>query len=320
MPRVFVAADVGASLLDRILADERFDTRYEVLRSHDELVDRVGDAEALVTRHHNRVDSSVFAAAPELRLLAQGTSGLDNIDLAAADRNNVTVLGLPGQNANAVAELVLAHMIALTRSVAEYNEMVRAGKWERDSCVQRRELRSYTLGIVGLGRVGGRVATIARHFGVAVTAYDPYLREPAFADREARRSSTLEELLASSEILTLHVPLTEETRGMIGAAQLDSLPSGAFVINTCRGPVLDLQALFDRIDDHRIAGAALDVYDPEPPEGLRWPDRTKLILTPHIAGCSRESKASIGAMLYDRICKFFGLEPRTAEITADEQL
>ena len=317
MPRVFIAADVGGSLLERILPDERFQVRYEAVADHRQLVEKAGDAEALVTRHHNRVDEEVFAAAPSLRLLAQGTSGLDNIDLVAAERRNVTVLGLPGENAHAVAELVLSHMIALTRTVPAYDEMVRAGKWDRDDCVLRRELRSYTLGIVGLGRVGGLVARTAGAFGMNVIAYDPYLSAGTFAERGAGRCTTLQELLAASEILTLHVPLTTETRGMIGARELDALPAGAIVINSCRGPVLELDPLFTRLRGGRLSGAALDVYDPEPPGNLEWPDRSKLILTPHIAGCSKESKASIGSTLYEKICGFFHLEPRPVGAAAD---
>ncbi|HEY5609703.1 MAG TPA: NAD(P)-dependent oxidoreductase [Thermoanaerobaculia bacterium] len=294
--RLLIAAEVDRTLLDRVRGDARFDVVHSPTADETSLAATVGEAEILVTRYHNKVTSRVLDAATRLELIIQGTSGLDNIDLDAAARRGIRVLGLPGENANAVAELVIGHMIALTRTVPAYDAMMRAGVWQREDCATRRELRGYCAGIVGLGRVGGRVAHLARAFGVEVHAYDPYV---AAADR-----ATLDELLASSEILTLHVPLTDETRRMIGARELDRLPRGAFVINTSRGEVLDAAALLDRLASGHLAGAALDVYDEEPPRGVVWPEDRRLILTPHIAGCSAESKASIGRLIYERICEF----------------
>jgi len=307
--RIFVAADVGATLLSVLRNDPRFELSYFPARTAEELMTRLGDAEVLVTRHHNRLTAAVLDAAPRLRLVAQGTSGLDNIDVEHAARRNVTVAGLPGENANAVAELVLGHIIALTRDVPGYNEMVRSGRWERDDCVTKRELRSFRLGIVGLGRVGSSVAAQARRFGMSVGAYDPYLRSEDFVNRGVQRFDTLEEMLQGTDILTMHVPLTRETRQMIGRKELEMLPSRSFVINASRGPVLDQNALFALLHDDLIAGAALDVFDQEPPTVEEWPAREKLILTPHIAGCSKESKESIGLGLYQLICNFLSIKP-----------
>lgn len=307
--RVFVAADVGSTLLTALERDSRFDLVYYPVRSTDELISMIGDSEVLVTRHHNRVSAAVFESARALRLVAQGTSGLDNIDTEQARLRNVMVASLPGENANAVAELVVAHMISLTRGVPDYNEMVRDGRWERDSCVQRRELRSHQLGIVGLGRVGSRVSHLAGLFGMAVLAYDPYLTDENFTERGAERTATLDELLSKIQILTLHVPLTEETQGMIGRSELARLGPGAYVINASRGKVIDQQALFEMLNQSLLGGAALDVFETEPPEGIEWPSRDRLILTPHIAGCSRESKESIGHGLYSTICSFLNIEP-----------
>ena len=309
MKRIRIAADVGASLMDRLAADSRFDVRFRNVHGADELIELVRDAKVLVTRHHNRVTAEVIAAAPELELIAQGTSGLDNIDADFARERGIAIIGVPGENANAVAELVMSFMISLTRTVPAYNEMVRAEVWQRDDCMTRRELRAHTLGIVGIGRVGSRVAHLAGAFGVPCVAYDPYLEPDEVRRRGAEPCSTLEELLSRCDILTLHVPLNGETRGMIGGAQLDQLKRGAFVINCCRGPVLDQDALFERLVDDQLAGAALDVYREEPPAAANWPDRSKIILTPHVSGCSRESKDSTGRLVYEAICRHYSLEP-----------
>ena len=302
---VFIAADVGAGFAERLAADPRFEVTFRDARDEDALVEGVKTAEVLVTRHHNRVTRRVLEAATRLRLLAQGTSGLDNIDLDFAMQQGIAVIGLPGENANAVAELVISHMIALTRTVPTYNEMIRGGIWQRADCSSRRELASHILGIVGIGRVGRRVAALARGFGVTVIASDPYLSEEEIRARGAERCASLDELLERCTILTMHVPLTGETRGMIGTAQMDRLRPGAFVINASRGQVIDQKELFARLRDGRIAGAALDVFEEEPPGRIDWPDRSRLILTPHIAGCTGEARESIGRLLYERISEFF---------------
>lgn len=307
--RVFVAADVDQTFFDRILADDRFETRHT--RCHDEasLIGNLGDAEVLVTRYHNQVTAKVLDSSSTLALLAQGTSGLDNIDLDRAAVRRITVLGLPGENANAVAELVIGFMISLTRTVPAYNEMVRSGRWSRDDCATRRELRSFRLGIVGLGRVGGRVAALATNFGMTIAAWDPYITAQQAEERHASLMPSLDLLLQQSDIVTCHVPLTPETNDMLSGRQLDLLPRGAIVINSCRGPVVNATEALRRLESRQLEGLAMDVYDEEPPSGRGWPDDPRLITTPHIAGCSRESKASIGNMLYEKICEHFGFTP-----------
>ena len=286
---VFIAAELDPRFVARIAADERF-----------ELVQQLADAEIVVTRAHVRVTRAMLDAAPRLELIAQGTSGTDNIDAAAARERGIDIVSLPGENANAVAELVVGFMLMMTRTIPQYSAAVRAGVWNRDDCATRHELRHYRLGVVGLGEVGRRVAGLAAAFGVSATAYDPYLSDDDFASRGAARMASLDALLESSDILTLHVPLTSETRRMIGEREIARLPRGAFLINAARGEVLDQQAALDALASDHLGGLALDVYDPEPPR-TPLPDDPRLILTPHIAGCSHECKASIADKLYERI-------------------
>jgi len=289
--KLLIAADVDPRFVARIAADERF-----------AVVQELADAEILVTRAHVRVTRALLEAAPRLQLIAQGTSGIDNIDVAAARERGIEIINLPGENANAVAEMVLAFMLMMTRTIPRYTEEMRRGVFHRDDCATRHELRHYRLGIVGLGEVGRRVARLAGAFGVSVKAFDPYIDD--FAARGATAAASLDALLESSDILTLHVPLTDETRRMIAAPQLARLPRGAFLINAARGEVLDQQAALDALASNHLAGVALDVYDPEPPPAL-LPHDPRLVLTPHIAGCSHECKGAIGEKLYEKIVAFY---------------
>ena len=290
--RLLIAADVDRALVERASADARFEVIEHPVRNEEELAAIVGDCEILVTRSYNRVTARVIDAAPRLELIAQGTSGTDNIDAAAAAARGIRIVNLPGANANAVAELAIGFMIALTRTVPAYSAEMHRGLWNRADAATRHELRHYRLGIVGLGQVGGRVARLAAAFGMTVAAYDPYVEEA--------RAETLEALLRGSDIVTLHVPLTEETRGMIAAPQLAAMPRGAFLINAARGEVLDTDAALAALVANHLGGLALDVFDPEPPS-RSWPADPRLILTPHIAGGTHEARACIGSLLWSFI-------------------
>lgn len=299
--KLVIAADVDRSLLEQAHADGRFDVADRPVKTEDELLAVVADARILVTRSYNRVTRRVLEAAPELELIAQGTSGTDNIDHAAARERGVTIVSMPGENANAVAELVIGYILSMTRSIPFYTRSMARGEWPRDDCATRHEMRHYRLGIIGLGQVGSRVARLARAFGMAPQAYDPYVSEALVPSLDA--------LLTTSDIVTLHVPLTEETRGMIGAKEIASMPRGSFLINAARGEVLDQRAALRALADEHLAGLALDVFDPEPPEGA-FPDDPRLILTPHVGGCSYEVKTAIGARLYEKIVAFYEVSSR----------
>lgn len=294
---------MDAALIDLLQADPGVELDYHPVSDEAALIQRIGGAEVLVTRYHNGVTARVLDAAPDLKLIVQGTSGTDNIDFATAERRGIRVVALPGENANAVAEWVIGAMIALTRTVPAYTRQVRQGIWQREDCATRRELRSHQLGIVGIGRVGSLVAAHARSFGMSPLAYDPYLSAEEVARRGGHKMESFEELLARTEILTLHVPLTEETRRMVGSVQLETLPAGAIVINACRGPVVDEAAVLHALASNHLGGVALDVFEEEPPR-REWPDDPRLILSPHVAGCSRESKESIAREIYTRIREY----------------
>ena len=298
--RLLIAADIDPKLTELAGADGGFEVRVQPVRSEDELAAAVGDAQILVTRAYNKVTRRVIEAGRSLELIAQATSGIDNIDSQAAEERGVRILSLPGENANAVAELVIGFILALTRTIPFYTSEMTAGRWPREGCASRHEMRFYRLGIAGLGQVGRRVARLAGAFGMRVFAFDPYISDTDFEERGATRVQSLDELITSSDILTVHVPLTPETRRMIAAPQIARMRPGSILINAARGEIVDQSVAIAALRSDHLGGLALDVFDPEPPDGA-LPDDPRLILTPHIAGCTHECRGALAEILFARI-------------------
>jgi phosphoglycerate dehydrogenase-like enzyme len=256
-----------------------------------------GDALARFLRGHTHaitgldvLDEAVFSAVPELRLVSKYGVGLDMIDLDAARRHGVVVRWTPGVNRQAVAELTLCFMIALCRSVVPLASELAAGGWRRSG---GRQLSSCTVGIVGCGCIGQRVARLSRAFGATVLAHDTRAYEAFYRDTSVT-PVTLAVLLRQSDIVTIHVPLDASTRGLIDAHALGLMKPDAFLINTARGGIVDEQALTRARAEQRLGGAAFDVFAVEPPvdpELLRLPT---FIGTPHIGGGTREAALAMG--------------------------
>lgn len=255
------------------------------------------DVEVLLT-HLAPVTASVLAAAERLRLVGVTRGGPVNVDLAAATARGVPVAHLPGRNLGAVAEYVIGLMIAATRNVGSASRSLAGGEWDGSYFRYARcgpELRSATVGLVGLGAIGRRVAELLGAFGSTVLAYDPYAEAVPGV-----RLVPLAELLERSDIVSVHARLTDDTRGLFGADAFAAMRPGAYFVNTARGELVDEVALAAALDGGRLRGAALDVFDPEPPgAGSRLLGRPDVLTTPHLAGASRqvaeESAAKVAA-------------------------
>ncbi len=251
-----------------------------------ELIRRVRDAEIVVNiRAHARFTAAVIESSPTLRLISVWGTGTDHIDLAAARQRGITVTSTPGVNANAVAEHTMALMLALMRRIPAMDAAVRAGQWPRGMLSQ---LEGKTLGIVGLGAIGTRVATLANAFGVrllASTLGDDDGRSAAVGARHV----PIETLLRESDVVTLHLRLSERTAGYIDRPRLALMKPTAFLVNTARAGLVDREALIDALRGSRIAGAALDVFHEEPiPAGDELLALANVVLTPHDAGMTPE--------------------------------
>lgn len=259
----------------------RHQVRYFATLPGDELIERCRGAEAVINiRSSCRFTDAVFAACPELRLISIWGTGTDNIDLEAARRRGVTVTNTPGVSAPSIAEHTLALMFAVARKVPELDREVRAGKWPRGSMMQ---LTGKTLGVIGLGAIGQRVARLGLGIGMRVLCWTMHPRDLGF------EMAPLERVLAEADVLTLHLRLSDQTRGFLGERQLAAMKDGALLINTARGPIVDEQALIAALRSGKLRGAGLDVFDVEPlPAGHALTTLDNVVLSPHCAGITPE--------------------------------
>jgi D-3-phosphoglycerate dehydrogenase len=295
-----VSATYRVVATDRVskkgLAPLRDDERFEVVRIKSSTEARFGSeletAAGLIVRSATTVDARLLEAAPELKVVGRAGVGVDNIDVAAASERGVAVVNAPGGNTVSAAELTMALLLSVARRVSEADRSMREGRWDRAN-LQGVELRGRTLGVVGAGRIGSAVADRCRAFGMRVIVHDPYLS----ADRLAELRSVvveMDQLLAEADVITLHVPLTDETRGLIGESALLKMKKGAFLVNLSRGGVVDEAALARALIEGRIAGAGLDVYETEPlPPESPLLSAPNLVLTPHLGASTKEAQVQV---------------------------
>ncbi len=292
MPRVLVADPISAEGIEILRDGGRVEVVVADAISAPDLLDAIGGFDGLVVRSRTKVTREVIARADRLRVVGRSGVGLDNIDVAAAAERGVAVVYAPGASAVSVAELAIGLMLALVRRVAEADRSMRAGKWERAQFVGE-ELSGKTLGIIGLGNIGREVAKRAAAFGMRILFFDP-LRARSLEDLAGVEETDLAGLLESSDIVSVHVPLRDETRHLIGPQALARMRAGAYLVNTARGGLVDEMALLDAIRAGRIAGAALDVFEAEPPVGSALLAEPRVIATPHIGASTREAQERVG--------------------------
>jgi D-3-phosphoglycerate dehydrogenase len=250
----------------------------------EELAERLPGISALICGMDD-VSEIALQAADSLRVISMNGVGLDRIDVKAATQRGIVVTNTPGSNAESVADLALALMLAQARRIPQHDQVVREGGWKR---TRGRELRNQCLGLVGLGQIGKGVAVRAAAFGMLIQAYDPYIDE-TFCAQQGISVVDWDTILHSSDILSLHCPVTSETRAMINRETLAAMKAGAVLINTSRGELVDETALVEALESGHLAGAGLDVFSPEPPApGPLW-QMAQVVLTPHVGGNTLEA-------------------------------
>ncbi|SDB59546.1 hydroxyacid dehydrogenase [Belnapia rosea] len=263
----------------------------------------LAEARALIVRNRTRVDDALLAAAPRLRVLGRLGVGLYNIDLDACRNRGLEVIPAAGANADSVAEYTILSVGMLLRGAFQETAAIAAGAWPRERLSTGREMAGKTLGILGFGDIGRRVARLARAFGMRVVAHDPILPIDHSGWAETGTESvTLEALVAAADAITLHVPIEEATRGLVSAGLLAAMKPGAVLVNASRGGVVDEAALAAALRSGRLGGAVLDVFEEEPlPPGNPLAGAPNLILTPHIAGATRESNLRVSSLIAARV-------------------
>jgi D-3-phosphoglycerate dehydrogenase len=302
MSRILVAEPIAQP--GRDLLEAAHDTTVRLNLSRAELLAALGEGggwDALVVRSQTRVDAELLAAAaPRLGVVGVASVGTDRVDLAAATRGGVMVVNAPTGNTIAAAEHTMALMLALLRRIPSADASVRRGEWERGKYVGA-ELRHRTLGVIGLGKIGKAVSRRAAAFEMRVLTHDPYLTADQ-ADEHAARMVGLPELLLRADVITVHVPLTAQTRGLIGEAQIGAMKPGAVLLNVARGGLVDEAALAQALRDGRLAGAAIDVFSTEPmAAGNPLRDAPNTILTPHLGASTAEAQDRVGIEMAEQL-------------------
>jgi len=308
MPRIVIPDDappvMASSAAYRKLLDRTPVDYYDTLPgSEDSLIERIAGAEIVINiRSSTRFGESVFQRLADLRLVSLWGTGTDNVDLAAAASHGVTVTNTPGVSAFSIAEHALALMLAVARRIPGLDREVRQGGWPRGQAAQ---MHGKTLGVIGLGAVGRQFARLGAGIGMRVIAWTMH-PDPALGFEIV----ALDELLRSSDVVSLHLRLSDETRGFLGKRELEKMKPSAILINTARGPIVDQQALLDALTAGRIAGAGLDVFDVEPlPNGHALTHLENVVLTPHSAGVTPEALEAGLQLSIDNVWNFLGGHP-----------
>jgi D-3-phosphoglycerate dehydrogenase len=261
-------------------------------------LNRVSEAEVIIVRSKTKVDKAMIDAAPRLRYVIRGGVGVDTIDVDYAKSKGIAVDNTPEASSLAVAELAFAFMIALPNHIAEADSSMKQGKWLKKE-LERTELGGKTLGLVGIGRIARELAVRAKAFGMKVIAYDKYV-----TSSDVAAMVPLDQLLASSDYVSLHTPLTDETKGMMNAGAFAKMKKGAYLINTCRGPVVKAEDVAAALKEGRLGGYATDVYDKEPPEGSPLLTAPRVLLTPHLGASTEENLLRLGDCIVERMAKY----------------
>jgi D-3-phosphoglycerate dehydrogenase / 2-oxoglutarate reductase len=289
---IVIADQLPSSAVDLLSSVSGWTVDARSGRAPDVLAPDLANADALIVRSATKVDERLIASAPKLRVIARAGTGIDNVDLPAASARGILVMNAPGGNSVSVAEHALALMLSLARSVPAADATMKKSVWDKKKLTGA-ELRGKTLGLVGLGRIGQEVAARARAFGMEIVAHDPFISEE-IANSLGIQLLDLDAMCATADYLSLHIPATGETRHLFGKERLARCKRGMRIVNTARGELIDEAALADAIQSGVVAGAALDVFEVEPPKEWRLVLLPQVVATPHIAASTAEAQELVG--------------------------
>jgi D-3-phosphoglycerate dehydrogenase len=307
MYRVLITDPLSDQGIERLLEAEDVEVVKKTGLSPEELLVEIEHADALLVRSQTKVTAEVIQAGKKLKAIGRAGVGVDNIDVAAATSRGVVVVNAPDGNTISTAEHTFAMLIALARNIPQAYRSTISGEWKRKQFVGV-ELRKKTLGIVGLGRIGTEVAKRAHAFGMKVVAFDPYLTAER-AKKIGVTQATLDELYAQADFITVHTPLTKETRHLINREAFEKMKTGVRIVNCARGGIIDEHALLEAIQTGKVAGAALDVFEQEPPGNHPLFDLPQVIVTPHLGASTVEAQENVAIDVSEEILHILRGEP-----------
>jgi len=303
MARVLVCDPVAKEAVKK-MEDGGLTVDVKTEMSPEELLSTVADYEAMVVRSATKVTADVIAAGKNLKVIARGGVGLDNIDQEAAKAKGITVVNTPAASSVSVAELAMAHMLAISRFIPQANASMTAGKWEKKK-FKGVELFKKTLGVIGIGRIGQEVAKRALGFEMKVLAYDPYLTQDKLGGLDVELVG-LDQLLAEADYITLHMPHTDETHYLLGDAEFAKMKDGVRIVNCARGGVVKESALLQAMNSSKVAFAALDVFESEPVTGNEFTSLPNVSLTPHVGASTSDGQFRVGIEVAEKLIDLLG--------------
>lgn len=301
VPKVFVADPISSRGVEALAEGGVVDVVVKTGLKEEELIKVIPEFHGLVVRSQTKVTPAVFAAAKNLKVVGRAGVGIDNVDVEAATKHGVIVMNAPGGNTISTAEHAFSLMLSIARNIPQANASMKAGKWDRKK-FEGVELYDKTLAILGMGRIGTEVARRAIAFGMKVLAYDPYISASKARSLQVEVVEKIDDLLPLADFITVHMPLTEETKHMIGSKQLPLLKKGVRIINCARGGLIDEEVLAEGLKNGQIAAAALDVFEVEPP-AADWTPRAidNLVLTPHLGASTAEAQELVGIEIAEAV-------------------
>lgn len=300
--KLLVCDRISPSGLALLEGSHGFSVVFQPGLSGDQLLHEINDAVALIVRSSTQVSRDVIEAASQLRVIGRAGAGLDNIDLPAATQKGILVMNTPRANSVSAAEHAFALLMTLARRIPQADVSVKAGDWNKTEFLGQ-ELRGKTLGILGLGQIGSLMARHASGFEMRVIAYDPFVSQDYASDQNVGLED-LTSIFENSDFLSLHLPLTDETRGIVCKEKLSLMKSSAFLINAARGKLIVESDLLDHLEKGRLAGAALDVFEQEPAISPRLRQNDRVVLTPHIAGSTVEAQDQVGLTIASQVMNY----------------
>ena len=314
MPKILISDPIGAEGIELLQSRQDVEVIVRTGMKPDDLLEIIADYDALVVRSETKVTREVIETGKKLQVVARAGIGVDNIDLEAATSAGIAVVNAPTGNTVAAAEHTLALMLALSRNIPHAHQSLTSGEWKRSAFVGI-EVRNKTLGICGLGRVGSEVAKRAQAFDMRLVGYDPFVA-PDYARRIGVEILPLDQLLAESDFVTLHTPLTDGTRGMIGSNEIARIKPGARIINVARGELVDEAALLEGLNSGRLGGVALDVFSKEPPDRGPLLEHPKVVVTPHLGASTEEAQREVAIEAAEQVLAVLGGAPARNTVNA----
>lgn len=308
--KVLITDEISKNGLLPILDDPRIQVDFKVGLPVEELRETIGEYQAIITRSMTKVDRALLERATNLKIIARAGVGIDNVDVDAASSRGIIVVNAPYGNVNSAAEHTMALLLSRCRNIPHANSDLKSRAWNRAPFTGH-ELKGRTLGIIGLGKVGGRVALRAKAFEMEVIACDPYISEKR-ADDFGVKLVPLDDIIRFADVITVHTPLNDETRGMIGTEQFERMKDGVIVINCARGGIYDEKATLDALNNDKVAGAAFDVWSKEPPDTETLKQliaHPKMVVTPHLGANTFEAQKNVAVDVSKEIVNYVDGRP-----------